>query len=316
MLGTTDGGQQWTTLAKLSACLQLATCALGAEVVTGIRFATPEIGYLYGALYGTSPLMITTDGGMSWSVEPGLFTVALDVSGGEAMRVISPHAGCPGPCDMAIEVAPLGSNDWTTVLDPLPTFQNGADLVRQGADVYALFPANPVGGAASTQDVDLYISQDGGSLWRHEEDPCGYTGTIPDDAVSIAAAPQGVLAVLCVRRPEDSDFLIVSTNAGATYGRPSTIPLQLPNQIAAASASSLVVANANSSGSLPFAYQLLHSSDGGIQWQTVVDYHAEVGQVVPEFLGFENPSDGRWIGPAGTLWTTTDSGARWTPSHF
>ncbi|MGH7704248.1 MAG: hypothetical protein ACRENY_00110 [Candidatus Dormibacteria bacterium] len=61
-MGTTDGGQQWTTLDQLDACL--TECGVGADVVSNIRFATAEIGYLYGAIYGASPMMLTTDGGL------------------------------------------------------------------------------------------------------------------------------------------------------------------------------------------------------------------------------------------------------------
>jgi hypothetical protein len=291
-------------------------CSVNAEVVANIRFATPEIGYLYGAEYGTSPMLITTDGGYHWTVEPGPYTVALDVSGGEAMRISSPHDGCPGPCDPTIDVAPLGSSQWTTVFAPTPTYYDGGELVRQGADVYTLFPGNLEDGAISSQHADLYISDDGGSLWQHEDDPCGYTSTTADDAQTISAAPGGVLVVLCDPRPEGSGFIIVSTNAGATYGSREPIPLGF-TQLAAASATSLVVGDANNTGGPgPIPYELLHSSDGGQQWQTVVDQRGVASAVPPSFLGFESVADGRWICPDSILWTTTDSGATWSQSPF
>jgi hypothetical protein len=315
VLATINGGQSWATLAQLDACLML--CPVDAEVVANIRFATPEIGYLYGAEYGTSPMLFTTDGGYHWTVEPGPYTVALDVSGGEAMRISSPNDGCPGPCDPTIEVAPLGSNQWTTVFVPTPTYYDGGALVRQGADVYSLFPGNPADGAISTQHADLYISQDGGSLWQHEDDPCGFTGTMADDAESMAAAPQGVLVVLCVPRGgTGSDFLIVSTDAGASFGGREPIPIGF-SQLAAASSTSLVVGDADDIGGPGLIrYELLHSSDGGQQWRTVVDQQAVASAVPPSFLGFESVADGRWICPDSILWTTTDSGATWSRSPF
>ena len=314
VLRTTNGGQSWANLAQLGACLM--KCGVGAEIVTNIRFATSEIGYLYGAISGNSPSMMTTDGGHDWTVEPGRYTVALDISAGEAMRISSTGAGCPGPCDMTIDVAPLASTQWTTVFIPTPTYDDGAELLRQGADVYALFPGNPASGAASTQHADLYISQDGGSLWQHEDDPCGYTGTMPDDAQSIAAAPQGVLVVLCDLRGQGSGFIIVSTDAGASFGSRESIPVGF-TQLAAASSSSLVVGNAaNSGGPGPIPYQLLYSGDGGQHWRTAVNLEAQASAVPPRFLGFESVSDGRWIGPDRILWTTTDSGATWTQSQF
>jgi hypothetical protein len=291
-------------------------CPVKAEVVDNIRFATSEIGYLYGADYGTSPMMMTTDGGSHWTVERGPYTVALDVSGGKAMRISSPHGGCPGPCDPTIDVAPLGSNQWTTVFVPTPTYYDGGELVRQGADVYTLFPGNLEDGAASSQHADFYISEDGGSLWEHEDDPCGYTGTTADDAQSIAAAPGGILVVLCDPRPQGSGFIIVSADAGATYSSREPIPLGF-TQLAAASATSLVVGNAdNTGGPGTIPYELLYSRDGGQQWQTVVDEQAVASALPPSFLGFESVADGRWICPDSTLWTTTDSGVTWSQSPF
>ncbi|MGH7665875.1 MAG: hypothetical protein ACREN1_00950 [Candidatus Dormibacteria bacterium] len=232
------------------------------------------------------------------------------------MRISSPHGGCPGPCDPTIDVAPLGSNEWTTAFVPTPTYQDGAELVRQGADVYSLFPGNPAGGGGNPQHADLYISQDGGTVWEHEDDPCGYTGTMPDDAVSMAAAPQGVLVVLCTLRPVGANFLIVSATAGMAFGPRQALPVGSGFQLAAASSSSLVVGNADGTALDSVTYLLLHSGDGGQHWQTVVDEKGPSTGLPLSFLGFENPSDGRWIGPASTLWTTTDSGAVWTPSRF
>lgn len=316
VLTTTNGGRSWATLTQLDACLNLTQCGGAADIVTNIRFATPEIGYLYGAISGNSPIMLTTDGGHDWTVEPGPYTVALDLSGGEAMRISSPHGGCPGPCDPSIDVAPLGSNLWTSVLAPTPTYNDGAELVRQGAEVYTLFPGNRQDGVVSSQHADLYISMDGGAHWRHEDDPCGYTGTTANDAQTIAAAPQGVLVVLCAPRPQGASFIIISTDEGATFGSPEPIPAGF-TQLAAASSSSLVLGNAaNSGGPGPIPYQLLYSGDGGQQWRTVVTLEALASPVPPSFLGFESVSDGRWIGPTGVLWTTTDSGATWTKSQF
>jgi hypothetical protein len=113
-----------------------------------------------------------------------------------------------------------------------------------------------------------------------------------------------------------SGFIIVSTNAGATYGSREPIPRGF-TQLAAASATVLVVGDANNTGGPgPIPYELLHSSDGGQQWQTVVDQQAVASAVPPSFLGFESVADGRWICPDSVLWTTTDSGATWSQSPF
>ncbi len=139
MLATPDGGRTWTPITQLNACL--TQCGAGAEQVTDIRFASPAIGYLYDS-FASSPLMMTTDDGHRWSVEPGRATVALDVSGGQATRVSASGTGCPGPGRWSIDEAALGSNAWSTV-------DVSAQLARQGSASYTLFPGNLASGAGS-----------------------------------------------------------------------------------------------------------------------------------------------------------------------
>lgn len=284
-----------------------------ASPYSGHLFATDKIGYLYGAT--NSPLLMTTDAGVHWTPQSGRATVALAVSGGQAIRVSSDGAGCPGPCDMTIDKAPVGSDDWSTIFMPTPAYDDGAQLAWQGSDVYALFPGNIASGAGN-QQADLYISQNAGATWSHQADPCGFTGTVANDSRTFSAAPNGVLAVLCEARPGGSDFVILSSNAGASFGTREPIPMPISCQLAAASASNLVVGCATTGGNGPYTYQLRRSSDGGASWQTVVNHVAAITSVVPDFLQFVSASTGWWLAPSTSLWTTTDSGASWNRSGF
>ena len=280
MLATPDGGRTWTPITQLAACL--TQCGAGAEQVTDIRFASPAIGYLYDS-FASSPLLLTTDGGHRWSVEPGRATVALDVSGGQATRVSASGTGCPGPCRWSIDEAALGSNAWNTVDVPATTNHVSAQLARQGSASYTLFPGNLASGAGS-QQADLYISQAGGAQWSHQSDPCGSPGSDPDDAQAIAAAPDRVLAVLCAPRHGGPGFLIVATDAGASYGNREKVPLAGGSQLAASSPTSLLVGNAGELGPSLYRYRfrLFHSNGGGRPWRAVVDQDSGVSQVIPE----------------------------------
>ncbi len=188
-----------------------------------------------------------------------------------------------GPCRWSIDEAALGSNAWSTVDFPATTNHVSAQLARQGSASYTLFPGNLASGAGS-QQAELYISQDGGAQWSHQSDPCGSTGSDPDDAQAIAAAPDRVLAVLCAPRHGGPGCLIVATDAGASYGNREKVPLAGGSQLAAASLTSLLVGNAGELGPSLYRYRfrLFHSNDGGRPWRAVVDQDSGVSQVIPE----------------------------------
>lgn len=319
VLATQNGGRRWIALAQLSACLLPVThgrsgCSTGEQQVSNLVFASAKDGYIY-ADDGESPLLITTDGGADWTVESGRPTAALEISRGEAVRVSDSHPGCPGPCNFSIDEAPVGSNHWTTIDIPTPANNDSAQLAIAGDDMYALFPGSLAAGAG-TQQADLYISQDSGAQWTHQGDPCGISGTVANDAQTMAVAAQGVLAVLCAPRGGGTDFVIVSSTAGASFGGRETVPLPLTTQLAATSATNLVVGSGNAGVSGTYAYRLLYSSNGGATWQTVVDHSAAVTSVEPNFLAFGGSSHGWWLAPANQLWTSTDAGGSWSRSSF
>jgi photosystem II stability/assembly factor-like uncharacterized protein len=315
VLGTRDGGRVWTQLAHLRACS--STCTLvGEEQVSAITFASPEIGYIYGAL-GVSPLMMTTDGGQAWRVEAGRDTAALALAGTVVIRVSSSGVGCPGPCDWSIDEAALASRSWTSVATPATDNHYSAQLLVQGSDVYALFPGSLAQGSG-TQQGSLYVSLDGGAAWVERADPCGYTGSMPDDAQEMAAAPNGVLAVLCEPRVDEGSgfFVIVSTDAGVLFGNREPIPVDWGQQLAATSATKLYVGNNDVVGQGSYVYKLISSSNGGQTWTTVVNFRGRVGQTASAYLGFKGRADGHWIAPSSTLWSTTNAGDSWSKSSF
>ena len=254
--------------------------------------------------------MMTTDGGHRWSVEPGRATVARDVSGGQATRVSASGTGCPDSCRWSIDEAALGSNAWNMADVPATANHVSAQLARQGSAIYTLFPGNLASGAGS-QQADLYISQAGGAQWSHQSDPCGSTGNDPDDAQAIAAAPDRVLAspVRAPPRgpglPERRDRLRSQLRQPGedASSRGLTAGGRQPDQPAGGQCWRVgTVSLPLSLPPVPLQRRwpaLARGGGPGLRCQP-----GDTG-----VLGFETVSDGRWIAPASTLWTTADSGA-------
>jgi hypothetical protein len=81
--GTRDGGQTWSRLTPDDAfCPRPSTC------VTGLRFVSSRVGYLYGFAS-----FVTTDGGRTWAPLPGPQVESVACSGYGAFRLKAPCAG-------------------------------------------------------------------------------------------------------------------------------------------------------------------------------------------------------------------------------
>jgi photosystem II stability/assembly factor-like uncharacterized protein len=308
VLTTTNGGTTWSQVGSIAATSSQCTgCStLG---VTHIRFANDLDGYAFDP-----DLFVTTDGGQTWSQETGPYIAALEPAGSNVMRIAYTHDGCPGPCDLLIQVAPAGSDIWNSEVSPF--IGDSVQLVRQGVDdAYVAVFENSAGGDQSAH-ATLMISLDGGSSWSNRPDPCGAPAGDEFDTTAIAAAPDSVLAVLCNERGEGQhSFVAVSTDGGADF---TQRPFLADNDtfekaIAVTSATQLFVSSGASAGSGSSRWILLGSTDGGISWHQEID---ETGQLQPGFpaqgfLGFETSSVGRWVGYPYHLWETTDGGSTW-----
>ncbi len=111
---TGDGGRTWTALPVPPGIIQdengTADCAAVA-CVSQIRFATTEVGYLFGpALYQTD------DSGRTWHWVPSRPVEALEPFAGTVVPVVYDHLGCPGPCTRTVQEATAGSGTWHTLL--------------------------------------------------------------------------------------------------------------------------------------------------------------------------------------------------------
>ena len=305
VLMTTNGGAAWSPVGPIAA--PTGSCSgCGLVGVTHIRFANNLDGYAFGP-----QLYVTTDGGVTWTPQNGPYVTALEPAGTNVMRVSFTHTGCPGPCDLTVQLAPAGSTAWQSLTAP---FQGDAvQLVRQASDAYVAVFENPAGGGDAR--TTLMMSQDDGTTWGERADPCDEVGGDEFDTVAINAAPQSVLVAICRNRTQPQQaYVAVSTDSGAVFTAQSVVPQSaLFGTIAATSASTIFLGTAGSQGTGSAQWLLLASTDGGHTWQTVV---SEKGQLQPfyptdPFLGFENSTVGRWVGYPYHLWETTDGGVNW-----
>src|SRR4051794_1066930 len=151
VLRTTDG-THWTGMSGAAFnVIDVKGCA--DPCVTNLRFANGLVGYAFGP----SAFYVTTDGGRSWHRRPG-GAIQLETLDNNVIRVTGTNGGCPGPCNIRVETAAIGSSSWT----PADFIPNQLDvsavlLSREGHDAYLLLTGNPAGGAPSATST-LYRS--------------------------------------------------------------------------------------------------------------------------------------------------------------
>ncbi len=320
---TEDGGRSWTQLPAPRAYLSgssAATYCRTSPCVDHLRFATPKIGYLFGP-----SLLITRDGGQTWTAVASPPVESLEPGPGSVVRVVYDHDGCPGPCNRTVESAAAGSDDWR-VLDAnltAPSDAVRAQVLRAGAGViYVPVYGNLAAGAGMQQAV-IYRSLDDGLTWTALRDPCGGTGAALRDAISIAAAPGGFLAALCTTRVISTyGYSVVSSlDNGATWGARRPVPVTpafSPDLIAATGSKAMVITNSPAAGSGEYTYQLVFSADRGKIWASVASDARQLDPNAPyaTYLAFQGPLEGRWVGYPHAIWTTTDGGRLWTRRRF
>ena len=305
VLTTIDGGTNWTQVGTIGAPSNCTSCGLLG--VSHIRFANDLDGYAFGPSFFT-----TTDGGATWTQQSGPYVVALEPVGANVIRISDTRTGCPGPCDLSIQSAAVGGAAWQTLTGP---FQgDSVQLVRQANEVYVAVFANPAGGVSDAH-ATLMLSQDDGTTWGERADPCGEVGGEEFDTAAISAAPQGVVAALCVDRARPTHaFVDVSTDSGVVFAAGSILTSSgILGSVALTSASNLFVGSAGGPGKGSATWMLQASRDGGQTWQQAVVQTGKDEPYFParNFLGFENSEVGRWVGYPSNIWETTNGGVQW-----
>jgi hypothetical protein len=321
---TRDGGRTWTPLPAPPGIVGDENGTVGcphvACVVSQIRFATAQVGYLFGP-----GLFQTDDGGRSWHRVPSRPVEALEPSAGTVVRVVYDHTGCPGPCTRTVQETTAGSGTWHTLLRiPLALSSGGvaAQVIRQGTAVIYLPVYGHTAGGAGTAHTVIFRSTDGGNSWQRLADPCGGTGHNEHDAGGLAAAPGGFVAVLCQPRAGTGlTFVLTSADYGSSWSPPRAVPggtRHYLSLIAAASPGRLAVATGGAQGDGPFTYWLMVSADNGLRWSAAVTGTTHLSLQAPgaTFLGFEDSRVGRWVSDDRDIWATRDGGMHWLRRAF
>jgi photosystem II stability/assembly factor-like uncharacterized protein len=270
--------------------------------VAHLRFATDRVGYAFGP----SAFYLTSDGGHTWQRAPG-GAVALETLGGNVIRVTSPHTGCPGPCNVGVETAAVGSTSWLRTVAPGGLHPSnevaGVQFARSSADAYLLVTANPAGGANRATST-LFRSTDAGRTWNSVGEPCPQTSG-ENDSVAVAAGADGVVSVLCERRlGAHHSQVVTSTDAGSSFrAQHGVVPFPYSSILAGDPNTVLIAAGIQGAA---------RSTDGGASWQRIPQLPGGI-----TFVGFENSQVGRVAAQHGrSVWTTRDGGRSWTPVNF
>jgi photosystem II stability/assembly factor-like uncharacterized protein len=279
----------------------------GAPTVWGIRFATPEHGFVFG-----DGLWETTDGGQAWirDAQPGGSVLSLAIAQGQVLALTTrctPGGGCAQPA--ALERRPLGGGSWTAMQKvTIGNLIDANDLIATQAGV-----------AAVTTGRDVLVTGDGGLTFTVNPVPCPALEQSPSVAVTSAHG----LAVLCTGQGYTGHTIkrvYVSRDDGAHWA-PAGIPSPDGDggTIAATGAGQLAIATQSA------ASWLFHSGDAGSSWRIV--YTDGDGGMGWADLGFTTATDGVVVhGPAdgdgnstqrpGQLFLTSDGGTTWRQVSF
>jgi len=310
VLRTRDGGRTWasTSGSGLPAGCE-GTCP------TRVRFADRSVGYAFG-----QTLLMTTDGGATWTAQPGPATYGLEVARGTAVRVVT-REGCPG-CRFEVQRSAVGTTDWTTV-QRSEELRTSAELARQVDQVVVSLKANAAGGAAGAA-TSLLLSADGGSTWTRRDDPCqdpATVGNAPDETVAahVVLSLAGEVVALCQRRGWRSNggnsTVAVSGDNGGSFAPPMGFPEATDAGLVTGADKGVLLAETQQGGSRDVV--LMRSTDAGRTWVAVASAPRPEGTRDAAYLAFSTASVATWVPQPGTsVWRSQDGGATWAEHRF
>ncbi len=300
---TQDRGGKWAELPAPAVPLGDPLANSGQAAVWGIRFADPELGFVFG-----NGLWVTTDGGKQWTAtaSPGGSIVDLEVIDGQVLALSYP---CSAQSDCGqtgtLYRRALSGGPWSAV-----TRVSGARVIATQARVAAVLDLS-----------DVVVTGDGGLTFAVRATPCAGSGSAGS---AVAVTGPGSLALLCAGGAAMGSVqktVYVSDDLGVTWAKAGSPPLGGdPWGISAGTPAQLTVA------ALSGATWLYYSADGGVRWS--IAYRAPVdGGVEFNDLGFTTTADGvAVLGPVyydrnpegmpGQLLLTSDGGASWATVRF
>lgn len=297
---TRNRGVSWT---GLSAPAVPVGAPGQAGVVWGIRFATPEHGFVFG-----DGLWETTDGGRRWSRVPTPFgsVLSLAIVPGQVLALVAPVFDQPG---FLVRRPLSGGRIWTGVAKAgVISLIDPDDLIATQAGV-----------AAAVVYHNVIVIRPGQLSFALHPVPC----PLPAQPSSVTVISPARLAILCTGEGYTGHTIkrvYVSGDGGARWalaGRPS--PDGDGGTLAATSTGQLAIATESA------ASWLFYSPNAGVGWQ-IVNQQDDGGQGWAD-LGFTTATDGVVVrGPAdsdgnsgqrpGQLFLTDNAGASWYRVSF
>jgi photosystem II stability/assembly factor-like uncharacterized protein len=300
---TTDGGASWYNVTPAS--------LIGIQASSFFLDANTS----WVAIPGTDPtsgtLFHTTDGGLTWTSTAVPF-------GGGSIKFIDPMNGwelvglSAGMSHEAVAIFRTsdGGTTWSQVLINDPTVSGSTDSLPLSGDKNGITALDVnhgwVTGAQPSADfIYIYMSQDGGTTWSHQNLPVppAYASAMTSaDLPVFFGSNQAVLPVLLFANTNGSDFYI-SHDSGQTWTASKPVPQG--GFLAVGSASDFFVWD----GRTP----LNVSHDGGASWSTITPNIDIKDNMVS--MQFVNATTG-WVLTSDTsshrsLYRTTDGGNIW-----
>jgi len=294
---TRDRGVSWRGLPAPVVPLGEPGISSG-PAVWGIRFATPEHGFVFG-----NGLWVTSDGGEHWSAAayPGGSIISLEIIDRQVLAVTM-RRGIAGNASWALLRRPLTGGAWTRLVTQASAIGSIATQARVAAILDGTF---------------VLVTGDGGLTMTRHPLPCA-ASPFPVPASVAVQAPRG-LALLCAGQGYTSHTdktVYVSDDLGATWklaGHPGSAGDD--GVIAASAPGHLTIVTTSA------ASWLYYSADNGRTWRTAVTY-SDGGQGWND-LGFTTTRDGLVIhghpyfgDMLGQLLLTGNGGRTWHVVRF
>ncbi|MGB8213627.1 MAG: hypothetical protein WCE68_08720 [Anaerolineales bacterium] len=300
---TTDGGSTWynCTPAGLNGTPANAFFLNTSTAWVAVMGTNPTTGTLYR----------TIDGGFSWK------SAAVPFGGGSLKFVDAMHgweliglnAGMSHE-SVAIFRSGDGGATWSRVFINDPGAPGASDSLPLAGDKNGITALNAnrgwvTGSQPSSDFIYVYITQDGGTTWAHQNltIPSGYSGAMTGASLPVFfGTNDGVLPVLLFANNNGTDFY-VSQDGGQTWK--VTTPLAQGGFLAVGSASDFFVWDGSA--------QLNISHNAGASWSTVkpninIKNNMISMQFVNASTGWALTSDAN---NHSVLYKTTNGGVTW-----
>ena len=304
-----DNGATWTTRSSFTELTTPGPRSTPdrANQLVGIRFATKEIGYIYG-----SATLRTVDGGRSWNPVDvdGRIVLSLETDGTKvwmATAASCQHGAGPaaqGCADLRVRSGAVTDPATQPVtVPPTPSAVDSAWITMDGSDAYL----NRTSSAPMTPWTPVRLSGKPGLLSVPKE--CSNDGMW----VSGTANAAGTLVGVCpsASKPAEEYSSAVSTNRGDSWTTRPAPALGLPRGtgvwLTATDAKHLVAIRQGipSSSKQDEAATVLTSRDGGVGWTPV-----ELGtQRPPAWAGAAGGGLVYGVGGGLSYWRSNDSGS-------